>query len=383
MDSTPRPILLQQAQPSRVRRLFRHIDAIFAFTVLLPTVLAVLYFGLIASDVYISESRFVVRNPQRSNQAGLGALLQGTAFSRSQDDTYSVHDFVLSRDALTELDDKLHLRVSFSNEAIDFINRFPGLERWDTSFEALYPHYLRHVSVEYDTVSSISVLRVHAYTAEEAQRINEMLLEMGERLVNNMNRRSRQDLIDVAEREVQLAEKRAKDAAAALSAFRANRSVFDPDRQSALQLQSVVRMREELLSAETQLEQVRKVSPNNPQVSTMESRVRALREAIADENARVLGREGGLSAKSPIYDQLALEKTFADRQLATALAALDTARNEAARKQLYLERLVQPNRPDKALEPRRVRGIVTTLVVGLILWGIVGLVVASVREHTE
>jgi len=49
----------------------------------------------LASDVYISESRFVVKNPQRSAQTGLGALLQGTAFSRSQDDTYSVHDYIL------------------------------------------------------------------------------------------------------------------------------------------------------------------------------------------------------------------------------------------------------------------------------------------------
>ena len=42
-------------------------------TVLLPTVLAILYFGPIASDVYISESRFVVRNPQRQ------AVTSGTA----------------------------------------------------------------------------------------------------------------------------------------------------------------------------------------------------------------------------------------------------------------------------------------------------------------
>jgi capsular polysaccharide transport system permease protein len=62
---------------------------------------------------------------------------------------------------------------------------------------------------------------------------------------------------------------------------------------------------------------------------------------------------------------------------------LDTARNEAARKQLYLERLVQPHLPDKAVEPRRMRGVVTVLLVGLVLWGVVALVVASVREHTD
>ena len=371
------------ARPSRLHRLRRRVDAIFIVTVLIPTVIAALYFGVIASDVYISESRFVVRSPQRPSQGGLGALLQGTVFSRSQDDTYSVHDYIRSRDALRELDGNLNLRKVFSDEKVDFVNRFPALEWWDASFEALHRHYLKHVAIDYDTVSSISVLSVRAYTAEDAQKINVQLLDMGERLVNNMNTRSRQDLIKVAEQEVRIAEDRAKQAAASLSTFRTDRSVFDPDRQSAIQLQSVARLREELLGAESQLDQVRRVSPKNPQIGGLESRVQGLRNAIAAENARVMGRDGGLSSKSPAFDRLALEKTFADRQVASALTALDSARSEAARKQLYLERLVQPNLPDRWVEPRRLRSVLMVFLLGLIVWGVVSLVVASVREHTE
>lgn len=382
MEPTPPPEV-QQARPTLVRRALRKVDALFAVLVLVPTLAAALYYGFFASDVYISESRFVVRTPQRPAQTGLGALLQGTVFSRSQDDTYSVHDFIKSRDALRELDDKLQLRADFSADTIDFINRFPGLERWDDSFEALHRHYLRHVVVEYDTVSSISVLRVRGYSAEQAQKMNTQLLEMGERLVNNMNTRSRQDLIQVAEQEVKVAEQRSKDAAAALSGFRSGRGVFDPDRQGAIQLQGEARLREELLNAQTQLDQVRRVSPNNPQLGSLEARVAALRKAMAEENARVLGATGGLISKSPAFDRLQLEKAFADRQLASTLAALDNARSEAVRKQLYLERLVQPNLPDRAVEPRRLRAVITVLVVGLLLWGVAGLVLASVREHTD
>jgi capsular polysaccharide transport system permease protein len=213
--------------------------------------------------------------------------------------------------------------------------------------------------------------------------MNTQLLEMGERLVNNMNTRSRQDLIQVAEQEVKVAEQRSKDAAAALSGFRSGRGVFDPDRQGTIQLQGEARLREELLNAQTQLDQVRRVSPNNPQLGSLEARVAALRKAMADENARVLGATGGLISKSPAFDRLQLEKAFADRQLASTLAALDNARSEAVRKQLYLERLVQPNLPDRAVEPRRLRAVITVLVVGLLLWGVAGLVLASVREHTD
>jgi capsular polysaccharide transport system permease protein len=370
-------------KPSRLRRLTRRFDRLFVLTVAVPTLAATVYYGAIASDVYISESRFVVRTPQRQMQTGLGALLQGTAFSRSQDDTYSVHDFIRSRDALRELDAKLGFRAAYSADSIDLFNRFGGLG-WDKSFEALHRHYMEHVSITYDTVSSISVLRVRAFTPEDSRNINDLLLQMGERLVNNLNIRSREDLIKVAEHEVRLAEDKARAAALALSSFRSTRGVFDPDRQSVLQLQAATRLREELLAAETQLEQVRQVSPNNPQIATLSGRVEALRRALSDEVAKVTGQGGrSLSSNTPAYDRLLLDKVFADRQLTTALTSLESARSEAQRKQLYLERLVQPNLPDKSVEPRRARSVLMVFLLGLVVWGVLSLVVASVREHSD
>jgi capsular polysaccharide transport system permease protein len=388
LDATPPQELLQQPQPdapprpSRWRALAARVDRIFLFSVALPTLLAGVYFGVIASDVYISESRFVVRNPQRQTQSTIGALLQSTGFTRSQDDTYSVHDYVLSRDALRELDRELKVRESFTAPAIDVFNRFPGFG-WDESFEAFHRYYRKHVSIEYDTVSSITTLYVRAYTAEDAQRFNDLLLKMGERLVNNLNDRSRQDLIQVAEKEVGTAEERAKQAALTLSGYRNRQLVFDPDRQSALQLQGVAKVQEELLATEAQLAQLRQISPDNPQIPSLRNRVETLKKAIAAESSKVTGGTGSFSAKARDFDRLALEKTFADRQLATALASLESARNEAQRKQLYLERLVQPNLPDMAVEPRRIRSVLMIFVLGLIVWGVASLVVASVKEHTD
>lgn len=367
---------------ARFKSVRSKFNQIFVVTVAVPTLSAIVYFGLIASDTYISESRFVVRNPQRQTQSTLGALLQSTGFTRSQDDTYSVHDYLLSRDALRELDQQLQIRKAFSSSSIDAFNRFPGLS-WDDSFEAFYKHYRKYVQVDYDTVSSITTLYVRAYSAKEAHDINDLLLQMSERLVNNLNTRARLDLIQVAEREVSKAEVRAKYAASALSGYRNRQEVFDPDRQSILQLQGVAKMREELLSTQTQIAQLRKLSPENPQIPSLIYRVESLNKEINAETGKVTGQVQSFSAKANAYDQLQLEKAFADRQLATALAALDSARNEAQRKQLYLERLVQPHKPDKAMEPRRIRSVMMVFILGLILWGVISLIVAAIKEHTN
>jgi capsular polysaccharide transport system permease protein len=363
------------------RWLKRHLALVL--TVIVPTCAAILYYGFIASDVFISESRFLVRSPQHPMQGGfVGELLQGSGITHSQDDAYSVHDYILSRDALRELDAKTGVREAFTNKNVDPINRFPGLS-WGNSFEKLYRYYGKHVGVEYDTASSISTLTVHAFTAQDAQRINDQLLQMSERLVNTLNERSRKDLIRYAADEVKIATDKATAAAVSLFEYRSKHAVFEPDKQAAIQLESVAKIQEELISTEAQLAQVQKLSPNNPQISGLESRADTLRHAIGTEAAKVTSANGSFSARAPDFERLTLETVFADKQLGVALADLETARSEALRQQLYLERLVQPSLPDEAMEPRRIRSMFTALLIGLIAWGLVSLLIAAIREHAE
>lgn len=358
-------------------------NLVMMLTVVVPTAVAIVYYGLVASDVFISESRFLVRSPQKQSQGGMfGQLLQGTGLTHSQDDAYSIHDFILSRDALKELDEKTAVRRAFASREIDPINRFPGLA-WDDSFEELYRYYGRHVGVDYDPTSSISTLTVHAFTAADAYKINDQLLQMSERLVNTLNERSRQDLIRFADAEVKLATDKATAAGVALFEYRSKHAVFEPDKQAAIQLGSVAKIQEELVSTEAQLAQLRKLSPSNPQIPGMESRADTLRSAIAGEAAKVTSANGSFSARAPEFERLTLDSAFADKQLGVALADLESARNDALRQQLYLERLVQPNVPDKAMRPRRFRSVFTVFLVGMITWGVAGLLIAAIREHSD
>ena len=359
----------------------RHV--VFVVTVLVPTLVAVVYYGLIASDVYISESRFLVRSPGKPAQTGLlGNFLLGTGLTHSQDDTYAVRDFILSRDALKELDDKLSIRKLYTGDRGDIFARFPSFDR-DKSFEAFFKYYKKHVKVEYDPLTSITALTVRGFSAQDAYRIDSLLIEMSERLVNSLNERSRRDLIRFAENEVKIAEDKARDASVAMLAYRSQQSVFEPDKQAAIQLEGVAKLEGELVNNEAELAQLRKLSPTNPQIPGLESRAETLRNAISAEAAKVTSAKGSLSAREPAFERLALQSTFADKQLGAALAELQSARSDAARQQLYLERLVQPGLPDKAMEPRRIRSIFTVLAVGLIAWGVVGLILASVREHAD
>lgn len=354
----------------------------FWVTVAAPTVLATVYFGLMASDVYVSESRIVVRSPDKQVATGLGALLKGAGFSRAQDDSYTVRDYVLSRDALKEIDDALGVGAAYASDTVDRVSRFGGLD-FDTSFEALHRYYQNKVDIQQDTTSSITTLTVRAYTAQEAQNINQKLLELSEGLVNRLNERGRQDLIKSAASEVADAEKKSKAAALALSAYRNAKGVVDPERQATVQLQQIAKLQDELIATTTQLAQLRTFTPQNPQISALQKRASTLQGEIDAETTKVTGGERSLANKAAEFQRLALEREFADKQLASALTSLEQARNEAQRKQVYIERIAQPSLPDVALEPRRIRGILATFILGLVAWGILSMLIAGVREHQD
>lgn len=361
---------------------FRRLDRLFLASVVLPTALSVIYFGAIASDVFISESRFVVRNAQKQQiGSSLGALLTG-ATSAQSGEAYPVIDYIKSRDALTALNANGYISSTYGRLG-DVFNKFPGLIH-DDSFENLYRYYGKQiVDVEQETSSGIVTLQVRAFDAGNARQINDRLLGLSEQLVNKMNVRAAEDAVKLSEEEVHKATARAKDAMVALSDYRKTHAVFDPDKQSSLQLQQVAALQQKLFEAQGQLVQVETVSPANPQVASLKSEVAVLEKQIDRSIGGVVGDKSSLSDKVVDYERVQLDAQFAEKQLASATSSLELARVEAQRQQLYLERIVQPNVPDMALEPHRFRNIFATLILGLITWGILSLFIAGVKEHRD
>ena len=371
------------AQARRLAARSLRVNKLFVCLVVVPTALAVLYFGLLAHDVYVSGSQFVVRTVQRAMPTGLGSLLQSTGLTQGSEDVYSVEAFLTSRDALQSLEERHHLKRSFGSHKVDQLTRFDPLG-WDDSFEALLRYYQKFiVNADLDSSSSIVTVTVRAFSAQEAHAINEDLLAMSEDFVNRLNERARRDLVRFATADVDSAEQQERAAVLALSKYRNNQSLYDPAKQSDLQIQEVGALQAELVATRKQLADVRAMARDNPQIPVLENRVRVLSGTIASEMAKVAGDRASLSSKVPQYEGITLDRDFAAKYLEVALDSLQQARANAMSQQLYIERIAQPNQPDVAIEPKALRNVAATLLLSLIVWALTSLLVAAVREHAD
>ena len=148
-----------------------------------------------------------------------------------------------------------------------------------------------------------------------------------------------------------------------------------------MQGQLVSKLQDELIAVKTQLSQVEAVTPDNPQIPALKAREASVRKEINNEMAKILGGGSSIANKTADYERLTLEHKLAQQQLTSAMTSLDNANTEAQKKQLYLERIVQPNVPDAPLEPKRWRNMLATLLISLMIFAILKLLLTSVKEH--
>ena len=363
-------------------KVLRRPTVLFILVVVAPVLASVLYFGFLASDVYISESRFVVRAPEKRAATGIGAILQTAGFSNASEEVSAAQSYAVSRDALRAINKNGAFEKAYAAPEISIFDRFNPLGLWG-SFEDLYRYFERKVILQNDSATSTTTLTVRAYTAEAARRFNEQLLELSEATVNRLNLRGRQDLVRFAQAEVDNTKAKAQAAAIALAAYRNRSGVVDPEKQAEVQMQMISNLQNQLIAAKTELAQLQRYAPENPRIPVVRTQVVTIQSEIGRETGKVTGGRSSLAGNAVQFQRLTLENEFAAKQLAAALASLEEAQNEARRKQAYVERIVQPNLPDAPMEPRRLRGILATIILSLLAYGILRMLLAGIREHAQ
>ncbi|WP_020654751.1 hypothetical protein [Massilia niastensis] len=345
-------------------------------------VAAALYWGVIASDRYVSQANVIV---QRTDMAGshtmdFSSLLGGVNGSRS--DELLLRNYLLSMDMLRKLDAKLHLRAHFSDSGRDPLSRM-----WskDVSDEWFLQYYLSRVSVELDEYSGVLVIKAQGFDARTAQAITTVLVQEGERAMNEMAHQLAREQVAFVEKQVALMADRFQQTRQAVIRFQNKHGLVSPQSR-AEQLNGVV---ERLQAQRTELQTRRTallgyLEPTAAAVVEIDLQIEAIEKQVVQEEARLTSSNGkALNSTVEEYQRLEMEAGFANDVYKTALVALEKGRVEATRNMKKVSVVQSPTLPQQALEPRRVYNIIVSVLVTLLLAGVVHLLAAIVRDHKD
>lgn len=372
------------ASAGGIARFLAGLNIWFWTIVGLPTLIAGVYYFGIASDLYLSEAKFVVRGPhEQSASAGSLAAMFGGGGDEAGGDAGTVRAFILSRDAVRDLEEHDHLRAVFTRPEGDFLTRFPGFEFWRRDFEALFKAYERFVTVEIDPETGIATLEVKAYRPEDSQRIASALVKYSEQLVNDLNARAREDTLSTFEGAVQVAEQNISHVQDQLTAYRVKEQILDPRADASAPMSLVGGLERDLADTRGQLAEMTRNSPRSPGIPLLQTRIASLQKLIVDERSKLTGDKDSVATKSAEYERLDVQRQLDEKALASAFASLEAAKLQVQQHQLYVEEIAQPNLPDYPLYPKRFSSFALVVASCFLAYGIAWLLVTGVREHAS
>lgn len=357
----------------------------FLLCVILPTLIAGFYLSAIASDQYVSEARFSVR---RGTETKMPPMLSGLSFLTSlttggastMQDAFIVTDYIRSRTIIEDLGGKDVIAKVYAHPEADWFSRM----RSDLPLEKVWKYWKRKVTATIDTQSGIVTLEVAAFSPQEALDLARQVVEKSEQLVNEISERSRNDALQRARGEVALAQQRVRKAREALLQFRNANNSIDPVASATSLSETVAALTRERIKLDNDraslLGVVAAESPLRRQIdariANIDKQIAALRDQITKE-----GQDKAISGQIAGYENLQLESQFAEKLYEVAQSAFEQARTEQDKKQLYLATIAKPALPELPLYPRIGLGMFVVMAVCFVLWSMIALLIASVRDH--
>ena len=141
-----------------------------------------------------------------------------------------------------------------------------------------------------------------------------------------MNERSSADAVAQAQQAREEARARLSGAQQQLTAFRNREQFLDPEITARESSQLTGGLQAQVAGLRAERAQVASEAPNSPQLPTFDARIRAYEAQIDAERARVAGASGSLATKLGVYEDLALARELADRELTQSTAAVISSR---------------------------------------------------------
>ncbi|MEQ8326829.1 MAG: hypothetical protein RIC34_12420 [Parvibaculum sp.] len=357
---------------------------LFVGIVIVPSVLAIIYYGFWASDRYVSTSLMTVRTSDSQLVSTFDGLLGSLGGQTGLVDGYVVEEYIQSHEIARKLQESVDLRSIYSADEADYWSRLDP----DVTFEDFFSYYLSRIDVYFDSEANVVHLDVQAYRPADAQRIAAEIVRLSDDMVNRISEQSRTDAVEFAAEEVTLAENRLRDNRLTLYRFREEHGELDPVRSAEAIGGIVSKLEEELARYKTELASLRSyMREESAQIAGVKARIGAIEQQLRAERGRLTSSpDDPATTYSDLladYERLLIEEEFARSAYTSAVSALEVARADAARKQAYLVAFVEPSMPDAASKPDRLLIVVSVVACGLLAFGLLMLIGAAIKEHAR
>jgi len=342
--------------------------------------IAVIYFAFIASDRYVSRADIVVKQADQIKMLPDALSMLGLGGS-NHEDVLIIQDYLKSTDLLNKLDKELDLKAHFQSPAVDYFSRLPS----DVSQEDFLKYYREHLTLRLDDISGVLTIELQAFDPAYGQKVVGVMLKESEGFINKLGHQVALEQLAFVEKEVDRAYQRVQAEKAKVLEFQNTHHLISPESTSTARMGVVSQIEALLAQQQAQLKQLQSyMKATAPGVVSVQARVDALTEQLAQEQARLTGADkNAMNEVTASYMDVQTQASLAADLYKTGLVSLEQARMEAYRKLKHLLVISQPTLAEEAEYPRRLYNLATIGVLLCLLYGLIVMGLATLREHQD
>jgi len=348
-----------------------------------PMLVLTVYFGLLATDRYVSESRIVIkRNAESGVQIGGFSLpFFGGSSGANVEDSIHLREYVYSQDLFEVLDKELNLREEFALKGLDFIQMMPP---WATKEDYL-ERYRQVLEFAWDDKSGVIVITTHGSSPDFARKFNEAVLKESEKFINELSRRVAREQLEFADQELLRARKELDGAKEKLLSFQNTSKVLDPMVSAEVTTRVIAELEAQSAAKEVELNTLGGMLQSDAaQVVALRQTIAGIRQQIVAEKSKLTSSKGkALNREAAEFLDYRGMVEFRTDVYKIALGTLEKIRLEVARKARTLAVLSSPQIPEKARYPQRLRTLGSWLFGLCLLFGFIRLTIEIVEDHRD
>lgn len=378
------PAVLLGTPPARPHR--RHWLVVLSFLslVILPTLASTAYLIQVAADRYASRVAFSIRSNQASAPLEfLGAVTQ-LGNSSVLTDGQVLYDYIQSQEIVEAVRTRLPLEGFYNRADGDWVFNLGD----DQPIEDLVDHWNRAVDVALDPATGIIGVEARAYDPQEANQIAAAILAASSDLVERLTETARDDAVRHAAHELAEAKADLREIRVRLRDFRDIEQEVDPSQNARVAIGLVAGLEEELSQARVQMDLLSSALDDTaPRITLLKRQIASLEARIAAERTRLgagTGDAGAGRALSQIvgdFEELVVDREFAEQAYTVALATYQQAQAEARRRQRYLAAHIEPTLSEEPEYPDRPLLIAAIFLLCLAVWSILVLGAYNIRDR--
>ena len=354
--------------------------------IVVPMVLAIIYYSLFAVDRYASTAQIVVVESggaaAMTQQTAGAAILASNAKRISKEGTIFLYEYLTSPDLLAHLEKQLKWHDHF---AAQYSDPFYWIGD-EVSREDLLEFYQRMITVHVDEMTGLLSVEAQGLSPEFAQQTVDAMLKQSQSFIDDVSRQLASNQVRFAEEELIAARKDYESKRAALIEFQSKSSILDAEAYAKSQATIISTLEASLATEQANLKGLQTtLSANSPLVRQQQNKVAAIKKQLdAEKNALVsTSKEGRLNVVAAEFRKVSVDAQIAEDAYKLSVSALQNAKIEANKSVHSLVTVVQPNLPQDYSYPEKIYNLLTLLAILFIVYGITRFVIASIEDHRD